>query len=638
MKKFNYYLLCSIIICIAFTLPTTASADNKVALIIGNEDYSSLNFSNLTTPVNDAKEMNQKLTKLGFETIVLYNGSREEILDAINRFGKKTQNADVGVFYYSGHATSINYINYLVPCKTSLHPETLIDECVTVKTIQLMMKRNCRLSLLFLDACRNDPRISDDSPTKDIKFPTNIGNKSKDNKPEGLMICYATENGQTASTGHGSLSPFTKSLSKHLYDLGEFRSVWETIKKEVSIISNQNPTSEGSYTNDFYFNPRGIFKPSTNISKMPIQLNVNPSYAKIDFSGTTYDAGQSLIFNIGSSYTYTIKADGYQPQTGKIDVNANSPSVMYFTLKKLENATLKIACENTSALVIWDGDYIGYTPLAINTTVGSHDLKLIATKFYNYESKVDVAPGINRISRRLTRKNPDYWGWNKDWSNGCFNLISYHFSPKYQLGLSFLHCLEDSRFSYGGIISTSLGFYRGWQITQSTSTHIGSNVEVDQSDGQIHTTTTVYGDKEVYSEAIDPYNEAKKYDVNVSLLFNLGYNICTGVVLEAGVGAAYHRDKYYMSDTYKIQKTITTSIITGETIGDPVYKYTKQNKDQWFRQNTKWSPAVRLGTKFFIPLDGFDNYCITLGGGYTYIPINNKFSSWDINTGFLWYF
>lgn len=489
-----------ITICVMLIFVVNVLADNKVALVIGNEDYSDSNFQALSTPVNDAKEINQKLKKLGYETIPLYNASREEILNALNAFDKKTKKAEVGIFYYSGHATNIGNGHFLVPCKTTFHSATFSAECISVGTIQSMMQKNCKLSLLFLDACRNAIEIQDNSTTKNVITPVNIGSNNKESGPEGQMTCYATENGEKASTGYGPLSPFTQSLSKHLHDSEEFRSVWATIQREVALRSKQNPTCEGSYTNNFYFNPKHISEVST-------------------------------------------ESDGYQLPTGKIDVDVNLP----------------------------------------------------------------------------------------------FSVISYHFSPKYQLGVSFLyHPTSDSRFSYGGIISTSFDVYRGW--FSSALVHASASSESNSSTEQTMVTTNVNEGQERYSEVVDPYNEAKKYDANALFLFNLGYNVCNGVMLEAGAGAAYHRDKYYMPNMYQLQKTVVSDTQTGEIVGEPIYKYIKQDISHWYKQNTKWSPAIRLGTKFLIPLDRFKYYCIAFGGGYTYLPINHKFSSWDANVGFLWYF
>ena len=97
-------------------------------------------------------------------------------------------------------------------------------------------------------------------------------------------------------------------------------------------------------------------------------------------------------------------------------------------------------------------------------------------------------------------------------------------------------------------------------------------------------------------------------------------------MINLGLGAAMHRDKYYMENTYSIMQK------------DDVVEYKPVGFPHWYKQNTKWSPAVRLGAKFFIPLDEDQENCITIGGGYTYLPTTHKYSSWDASVGFSWQF
>ena len=81
-------------------------------------------------------------------------------------------------------------------------------------------------------------------------------------------------------------------------------------------------------------------------------------------------------------------------------------------------------------------------------------------------------------------------------------------------------------------------------------------------------------------------------------------------MFEASIGAAYHQDIYYYEQ-----------------------KSENRSESDWFRRNTKWSPAFRLGTKLFIPVDSYGDCCLTLGGGYTFLTNNNNYSSWDVNLG-----
>lgn len=77
---------------------------NYYALIIGNNTYS--DFSNLETAVNDANDVANVLkSRYGFQTLVLQNASRYEILSALNDFREKLTDQDNFLLYYAGHGT-----------------------------------------------------------------------------------------------------------------------------------------------------------------------------------------------------------------------------------------------------------------------------------------------------------------------------------------------------------------------------------------------------------------------------------------------------------------------------------------------------------------------------------------------------
>lgn len=570
-----------LLVCVLLMIPLITTAQTKVALVIGNSNYTDVTFPKLTQPLNDASEINSKLRQLGFKTITVNDGNKQEMLDAINQFERLTRNADVGVFYYSGHATNINYTNYLVPVKTTLHIATLSDECVNLKNISTMMDKNCKLALLFLDACRSE--VPTDGIHKGIVTPSGFIKKdTKTSSPVGCMICYATENGKPVGSGYDRLSPFTKSLAKWLTDGREFREVWASIREEVSSNPNcnLNPVSDGSYTKSFYFNKGGA-----------------------TLSGSSSNTASNLT--------------------------------------KAESATLKVYCDNRNGATVYlDGERIGRTPVTFTTTTGSHLLKMQSPGYYTYETKLNITSGTNKVNRHLYKMLPWFW----DWDGEGGNIASYHFSPKYQIGLSYLYRPEDCRFSFGAMVATSTGIYRGWSnpltVSQSMTIIIGGNNEptVDSEGNKIETSYTDLSQEE-YSSRVDPYNEAKHYESNALFLADVGFNPCNGIMIEAGVGAGYHKDKYYMDKTYTLKSSVVTNSQTGES-STPTYEYIKDGDSKWYKQNSKWSPAFRLGTKFFIPLGPLGDYegYLTVGGGYTYLPTNHKCSSWDANIGLTWCF
>jgi uncharacterized caspase-like protein len=72
------------------------------ALLIGNTDYQQM--PNLSTAVNDVEEVDRVLReKYGFQTKVLRNATRYEILDAIETARKWVTELDNFVIYYAGH-------------------------------------------------------------------------------------------------------------------------------------------------------------------------------------------------------------------------------------------------------------------------------------------------------------------------------------------------------------------------------------------------------------------------------------------------------------------------------------------------------------------------------------------------------
>lgn len=619
-------------------------ANNKFALIIGNDDYDG-NIESLPTCVNDAEEVDKCLSKLGYKTTILRNASRQEIMTAFKNFERQIQGkSSIGVFFYSGHAVTINGDHFLIPAKTYIDQSSSMfrDECISTDAIKSIMEKNCKYSFLFLDACR-DVYI-DNAQRKSLQPATNV-NRGNGNQ---IMMCFATEYGKVARPGTERLSPFTKSLTSHLFDKDKFSYIWsQKIMIEVPLWANQKPVKEDNFYSDFYFNPDGIvgFNSSNNNEvKKTIKFNINPVVAKVKFGDKLYDSGTNLLFQLGSTYTYTVNYDGYEPYSGSIKVDENTPDHVDIALRPVKQSQFWATCSKEASVYI-DNKYVGTTPCLVKTTSGSHEIRLSRNGYYNYTSKLDLKPGENdKYFIQLTKMTPAYWDWDDYYGE---QTIRYHFSPKYQIGLSYMYRPEKSRFSYGLMLASSSGWFRGINlsgisINQWTEAETSTTITVDVNGVPTVynvTTKTHTGDKDdIYSAEKDPYNEAKHIDANAFILGNVGCNITNGVMLELGFGAAYHQDRYHMATTYNIKETITSNKTTGEIIGEPEYEYVATGNSKWYHTPSKWSPALRLGTIWYIPLDGFDKYSITLGAGYTYLPMNHKFSSWDANIGFNWRF
>jgi uncharacterized caspase-like protein len=98
-----------------------AQTDQRLALVIGNSNYSVAN--KIKNPVNDAKAMAALLRRLGFEVIEQEDVTRHAMIQAARTFAAKLSPGGVGLFFYAGHGSQAQGANYLVPIDATLAVE-----------------------------------------------------------------------------------------------------------------------------------------------------------------------------------------------------------------------------------------------------------------------------------------------------------------------------------------------------------------------------------------------------------------------------------------------------------------------------------------------------------------------------------
>ncbi len=670
MERFS---LKTVLIVSVFLLSGITNAQKKVAFIVGNSDYppNSFGFQELPACVNDADAMSSCLSSLGFRTYVYKDCDLKDLRGVLETIKREVKNADVSVFFYSGHASRCGNEMFLVPAKTSLDKNLLKNDLMSVDDIERRVLYGSKLSFFIFDACRDgafdfmrpktkgaDPYFVDLNGLVDLSNEDNIPNGA----PRGWAVCYATEAGQTAAAGNGKLSPFTHAFIEGLKVNAEFRDIWEKVIKHDALLSDykMNPIMEDGYSGKFNFNPIGLAlshpfddNDTNNIksNKKLISMLCNVPEAKVEINGVQFDVNKPMLYDIGTTYRYTVSAQGYESQVGKMYVTQTSNSSIQINLKK-ESATEFLVSSNREAEVYLDNTFVGYTTnslhqgfsLAVKTTTGSHVVNLSAKGCETVRRSVVLTGSHTNEHFNLYKHISKYWRWDGDCEGS--RHLSYHFSPKYQIGLNYLWRPEDSHVSYGIYLAASTGIFKGlsWGVTTSSFSFVdvGRTYTVDENGTIVRyqETTTVDSDKPVdkYSEDIDPDHEAKKYDANALCLANFGYSPCNGLLIEAGIGAGFHIDRYHLPYTPYRTKTVTTNLNTGVEVGEPTYGCIKGDGDKWLKGNRKWSPAFRLGAKALIPLDGWDQYYLTLGGGYAFQFTNMKQSSWDATIGFCWTF
>jgi len=237
------------IICLLLSA-TVYSQEKRLALIIGNSAYE--HGGPLKNPVNDADSMKQALTQVGFEVLGHFNLRQAEMKMAIDYFGMKLRDYDVGLFYYAGHGIQSKGNNYLIPVDANLLSENDVDyNCIDAGRILGKMEDAAnRTNIVILDACRNNP--FERSWTRSVQ---RKGLASMD-APLGSILAYATAPGNTASDGEGNNGLYTSALVKTIPKSGlSIEEVFKQVRVMVVDQSNgtQTPWESTSLTGDFYF-------------------------------------------------------------------------------------------------------------------------------------------------------------------------------------------------------------------------------------------------------------------------------------------------------------------------------------------------------------------------------------------------
>ena len=244
--------------------------EKRVALVIGNGDYR--NFPRLDNPLNDARGVAAALGGAGFEVILKLDATRPQMLAALEAFRQALARADVGLFYFAGHAAQVDWRNYMVPVAAQLDadrdPEALVgqvaQEAVDLDAVfTLMREADKRLNIVVLDACRDNPFVTKaQAVSRSLsrgtgREPFVVGTGlARSSAPSRTFLAYATAPDQVASDGAGRNSPFSGALIAALKvpDL-KLEETFKNVRNAVASATQQAqiPYDESSVFDDFYF-------------------------------------------------------------------------------------------------------------------------------------------------------------------------------------------------------------------------------------------------------------------------------------------------------------------------------------------------------------------------------------------------
>jgi hypothetical protein len=236
-----------------------ALADKRVAFVVGNAAYK--NVPQLPNPAIDARSMARVLRNVGFDVVEGANLTRDAMTAKLLEFGKKSEGADVALFFYAGHGIAVNGTNYLLPVDADLKSEmdVKLGAAINVDLTLEQTMADAKVKLVFLDACRDNPFAAKIRSAKATRSVTVANGLAEMKSGEGTLIAFATGPGQTALDGEaGTNSPFTRALLANIASPGlEIQQAMTKVRAQVNDETNkaQLPWGHTNLTGTVYLNP-----------------------------------------------------------------------------------------------------------------------------------------------------------------------------------------------------------------------------------------------------------------------------------------------------------------------------------------------------------------------------------------------
>jgi caspase domain-containing protein len=241
---------------------TAARAETRLALVIGNSNYTTVN--KLPNPVNDARSVADDLKTAGFDVTVTLDVTQVDMRRAIQNFAAKVAKKGpdtIALVYYAGHGVQVDGENFLVPVDARIERESDIA-IASVRLADLMSALAAvpsKMRIVILDACRNNPFAT----TKQTRGLAIV------DAPSGSIVAYSTAPGTEATDGAGGHSPYTAafievSKEPHL----QIEQLFKQVRLKVNQATNgqQTPWESSSLTANFWFMPSDEPAPPPNVA------------------------------------------------------------------------------------------------------------------------------------------------------------------------------------------------------------------------------------------------------------------------------------------------------------------------------------------------------------------------------------
>ena len=282
-----------------------APAPGRVALVIGNAAYRY--SARLENPRNDATDMSIVLRRKGFRVVEGFDLAKAAFDAKIREFSEALRGAEVGLLFYAGHGIQVSGQNYLVPIDAKLTTAAALDmEMVRLDLLHRTMEREARTSILFFDACRDNPLARTLARSMGSQSPEVGQGLAAIESGAGTLISFSTQPGNVALDGKGRNSPYSGALIRQLSTSTEdLNWILIAVRNDVMRQTEQRqvPWEHSALTRRFYFGPGGQPAAFSRVAQL------RASEAQTLWSAIKDTSSLALVDAFAARYSETVFAE-----------------------------------------------------------------------------------------------------------------------------------------------------------------------------------------------------------------------------------------------------------------------------------------------------------------------------------------
>ncbi len=229
--------------------------------------------------------------------------------------------------FYSGHGLQVRGNNYLVPIDAELQHEIDVDaQTVKLDLLLEQMERHAKATIVFLDACRDNPLARTLARSMGL---TRAGDINRGLAPVrastfGTFISFATAPNNLALDGDGRNSPFTTALKKHIVEAGkDLGAIMINVRNDVIMATKEKqvPWENTALRAQFFFKAAVAPPPQEKLPAPDALAEAAKVWSEI--KNTT---SMAMLESFARRFDGTIYADMARARTTELAARSVAPS------------------------------------------------------------------------------------------------------------------------------------------------------------------------------------------------------------------------------------------------------------------------------------------------------------------------